>query len=49
METPTKATPLVLRDTRIYQFCETDIGDEFHCLICCPDFKEERKLYKFKI
>ena len=33
----------VLRDMRICQFCETDIGDEFHYLLCCPNFKEERK------
>ena len=28
---------------RICQFCETDIGDKFHYLLCCPNFKEERK------
>ena len=28
---------------RICQFCETDISDEFHYLLCCPNFKEERK------
>ena len=33
----------VLRDMRICQFCETDIGDEFHYLLCCPNFKEERE------
>ena len=38
----------VLRDMRICQFCETDIGetdigDEFHYLLCFPNFKEERK------
>ena len=33
----------VLRDMRICQFCETDIGDEFHYLLCYPNFKEERK------
>ena len=33
----------VLRDMRICQFCETDIGDEFYYLLCCPNFKEERK------
>ena len=33
----------VLRDMRICQFSETDIGDEFHYLLCCPNFKEERK------
>ena len=33
----------VLRDMRICQFCETDICDEFHYLLCCPNFKEERK------
>ena len=24
-------------------YCEIDIGDEFHYLLCCPTFKEERK------
>ena len=33
----------LLRDIRICQFCETDIGDEFYYLLCCPNFKEERK------
>ena len=33
----------VLRDMRMCQFCEIDIGDEFHYLLCCPTFKEERK------
>ena len=33
----------VLCDMRIVQFCKTDIGDEFHHLLCCPNFKEERK------
>ena len=33
----------VLRDMRICLFCKTDIGDEFHDLLCCPNFKEERK------
>ena len=33
----------VLRDMRMCQFCETDICDEFHYLLCCPNFKEERK------
>ena len=33
----------VLRDMRMCQFCETDIGDEFHYLLCCHTFKEERK------
>ena len=33
----------VLRDMHICQFCETDIDDEFHYLLCCPNFKEERK------
>ena len=28
---------------RMCQFCETDIGDELHYLLCCPNFKEERK------
>ena len=42
---PTKAgaRSQVLRDMRMCQFCETDIGDEFHYLLCCPNFKEERK------
>ena len=33
----------VLRDMCMCQFCETDIGDEFHHSLCCPHFKEERK------
>ena len=33
----------VLRDMRVCQFCKTDIGDEFHYLLCCFNFKEERK------
>ena len=31
----------VLCDMRIWQFCETDMGDKFHYLLCCPNFKEE--------
>ena len=26
-------------------FVKTDIGDEFHCLLCCVHLKEERGKY----
>ena len=35
----------VLRDMRACQFCKTDIGDEFHYLLRCVNFKKERKKY----
>ena len=35
----------VLRDMRVCQFCKTDIGDEFHYLLWCVHFKEERRKY----
>ena len=34
-----------LCDMRVCQFCKTDIGDEFHHLLCCVHFKEERRKY----
>ena len=35
----------VLRDMRVCQFCKTDIGYEFHYLLCRVHFKEERRKY----
>ena len=32
-------------DRRTCQECESDLGDEFHYLFICPQFKEERKKY----
>ena len=30
-------------DMRLCQFCKRDIGDEFHYLLRCVNFKEERR------
>lgn len=35
----------VLRDMRICHFCRKDIGDEYHYILCCPHFSNERKKY----
>ena len=35
----------VFRDMRVCRFCKTDIGDEFHYLLCCVHFKEEPRKY----
>ena len=35
----------VLRDMRLCHLCQKDIGDEYHYLLCCSHFSEERKKY----
>ena len=35
----------VLRDMRICQYCRKDIGDEYHYLLCCPQYSHERTKY----
>ena len=35
----------VLRDMRICQHCRKDISDEYHYLLCCPQFRHERTKY----
>ena len=32
-------------DRRTCQECQSDLGDEFHYLFICPQFKDERKKY----
>ena len=34
----------IQRDLRLCLHCN-DIGDEYHYLLCCPLFREERKKY----
>ena len=35
----------ILRDMRLCHFCQKGIGDEYHYLLCCAQFNEERTQY----